>query len=139
MKRATTFVVSIALLAAPAVAADRSLAVTIDGRPLSRGPSTALFHRDAAYADVDELVRSFGGLVTSTRGTTTVTLAGRSATFAVGRPSVVLDGRRIALAHPAFVVDRRTYVPLDFFITRIARGSLDVDATAATARISTRP
>jgi len=137
MKGALGAVVLSLAVAAPAAAADRPLVVTIEGRPISSaGTPVAFLHHGIAYASVVELVRSYGGIVTTTAGATTVTLHARTVRFVPESTSVSLDGERLKLATPAFLYGGILYVPLAFFVTRVARGHVKVDAAAATANVS---
>lgn len=136
MMRAAAILLSIVVVATPAIAASRPLVVTIEGRPISHGASIAVLRHGTAYANLTELVRSYNGIVTTTRGATTVTVRTHQATFVPGSRSVVLDTVAMPLDTPAYLASGSLYVPLVFFVRRVARGRVRVDAARATADIS---
>ncbi|GAC1551570.1 MAG: hypothetical protein NVS3B16_26290 [Vulcanimicrobiaceae bacterium] len=136
MKRGLAIGLLYALLASPAFAADRPLALTIEGRPVARSGTVAMLRGNVAYADIIELVRSYGGLVTFKGRTATATIHARTASFVAGRATALLDGSRVSLPRAPFTGGGTMYVPLVFFVTRVAGGSVRVDAAKATARIA---
>ena len=136
MKRCMTLLLLSIGLASPALAADRPLDLTIDGRPISRTGSVALFHRNVAFVNLIELVRSFGGLVTLSKSGAAVTLRSHSATFVSDRATATVDAVPMTMPAAAFTAGGVLYVPLEFFVNRIAGGTVRVDAGAATARIA---
>lgn len=136
MKRIVATSVLASLLVAPALASDRPLSVTIDGRPITRGTSMARIHNGVAYANLTELVRTYNGIVTTTRGATTVTVRTRRATFVPGSSSVVLNDGKLPLRDPAFMDRGALYVPLAFFVKRVGGGRIAIDRGMKTADIS---
>lgn len=126
------------VLASPAFAADRPLQLTIDGRPVSRNGSVALFHRGVAFANLIELVRSYGGLVSIATPATSVTIRSHSATFVPGSPTATIDTVAAPMPAPAFFSGGVLYVPLAFFVSRVAGGTVRIDTAAATANIAVR-
>lgn len=120
---------------AAAAAADTPLALTIGGRPISRSESVAFFRGSIAYASSVELVRSYGGLETMSGGATTVTLRSRTATFVPGEATAIVDGATVELPAPALLSRGLLFVPLTFFVTRVAGGTVRFDAAARSADI----
>lgn len=139
MKRSMAFVFLSVLLASPAIAADRSLAITIDGRPVSRNGTVAVLRRNVAYADLIELVRSYGGVVSISPAGASVTVRSRNATFVSGSASVSVDKTLDSMPERAFTANGTLFVPLQYFVTRIVGGTVRIDARAATARIALAP
>ncbi len=136
MKRLVALAISFAALAAPALAADRTLALTIDGRPLSRSAPVALVHDGIAYANAIELVRAYGGIVSIAKSSVRVTLRAHTASFTRGSSNAILDGTKLAMPGPALREDNSIYVPLAFFVTNVTGGRVNVDLDAGTARIT---
>lgn len=136
MKRLFALAISFALLAGPAVAADRTLALTIDGRPLSRSGPVALVHDGIAYANAIELVRAYGGIVSIAKGSLRATLRTHTASFARGSSIAIVDGSKLAMPGPALREDGTIYVPLAFFVMKVSGGRVNVDLDAHTARIT---
>lgn len=136
MKRGVALVLLVVSLAAPALAADRPLSLTIDGRPVSRTGAVAVLHRRLAYVNLIELVRSYGGIVSVSSGATSVTVRARTATFVPGSAQVTVDKEAAEMPGPAYVSGGVLYVPLEFLVTRVAGGTVRIDAAGATARIA---
>lgn len=135
MKRLVATLVFASMVVTPALA-DRPLSVTIDGRPITRGSSMARIHNGVAYADLTELVRTYNGIVTTTKGATTVTVRTRRATFVPGSSSVILNNRKLQLGDRAFMREGHLYVPLAFFVKRVGGGRVQIDRAMTTANIS---
>lgn len=136
MKRVLATVLLAGSLGAPALAADRPLTVTIEGRPVTSGSSMARVRDGVAYARLTELVRTYNGIASTTNGATTVTVRSRRATFVPGSGFVVLGGTRMRLAHPAFTDGGVLYVPLAFFVKRVGGGRIAIDPSMSSADIS---
>lgn len=143
LRRAATAILSglvaISASSAAVFAADRALALTIDGRPISRTEPVALFHDGVAYASAIELVRSYGGITSQTGGATAITLGSRVAIFTPGSSIGQVDGARLTMPAPAFVTGGSLYVPLTFFVTQVAGGTVRIDTVAGTAAITLGP
>src|ERR1700676_4239076 len=97
MKRlAAAFLLAASLLgaAAPAaLAADRDVKLTLDGRPVDRAGGVALVRNGVGYADVVPLIKSFDGLLTFPRNAVVMTIQGVTGRFTDGsRTALINDG-----------------------------------------------
>ena len=126
---------SLAAVGLPAAAADRPIALTLDGRPVDRTGNVAVVHDGVVYADLVDLVKSFDGLLTFqgnavvvSIGSTTATFTNRSRTAKVGQGAVLMRG-------PAYIRNGDMYVPLDTFVIRVANAKLRVNAARTHADI----
>lgn len=130
---------AVTMLPVRAEGADRPLTVTIQGRPISRSAPVAFLRDDVAYASATELVRAYDGLETDTNGLTSITIGSHQAAFAVYKAAAIVDGTSIAMGAPALVVDGALYVPLEFFVTHVAGGTVHVSGTTADIRLAADP
>ncbi len=107
-------------LTGPALAADRVLRLTIDGRPVDRN-------------GVIDLVKSFNGLVTFQGPALVVTISGVTATFTNGSRTAKVGQGAVMMRGPAILREREMFVPLDTFVTRLtnAKVRLSRDRTQA--------
>lgn len=135
MKRIVASAILCAALARPAFAADRKLSVTLDGRPFSRNGAVALVHDGIAYANVVELVRAYGGVVSLAPGSVRVTVRAHEARFVRGDASASVDRVRRTMPGPAILEGDVLFLPLAFFVTTVADGRVAVDLAAGTANI----
>ena len=120
-------------LTGPALAADRVLRLTIDGRPVDRNGGSAVMHNGIVYADVIDLVKSFNGLVTFQGPALVVTISGVTATFTNGSRTAKVGQGAVMMRGPAILREREMFVPLDTFVTRLtnAKVRLSRDRTQA--------
>ena len=138
MKRLAAALVIVASLlgaAAPARAADRVIAVTLDGRPLDRVGGVALLHDGVIYADVVKLVKAFDGLLTFQGKAVVVSIGTTTGTFTTGSHTAKINDGAVRMRGAAFMRDGDLYVPLDTFVTRLANAKLRVTPGAARADI----
>jgi Copper amine oxidase N-terminal domain len=113
--------------ATPALAADRIVKLTLDGRPVDRTGDVALLHGGVIYADVVKLVKSFDGLLTFQGPAVVVSIGGTNATFTAGSRTAKIGDGAVTMRGAAFLRNGDLYVPLDTFITRVAGAKLRVD------------
>jgi hypothetical protein len=122
-------------LAAPALAKDSPVTLTLDGRPVDRHGGVAVAHNGLVYADVVDLVKSFNGLLTFHGNAVLVTIHGTTARFTVGSRTALIDQGSVQMRGATFRRNGDIYVPLEFFITRVARAKVQIDKSLAHARI----
>jgi hypothetical protein len=122
-------------LAAPALAMDSPVALTLDGRPVDRHGGIAVAHQGIVYADVVDLVKAFNGLLTFHHDAALVTIQGTTARFTLGSRTALIDQGSVVMRGPAFRRNGDIYVPLEFFVTRVARAKVRIDKSLAHARI----
>jgi hypothetical protein len=138
MKRlAAVLVIAASLLgaAAPALATDRVVKVTLDGRPLDRAGNVALLHDGVIYTDVVKLVKAFDGLLTFQGKKVVVSIGTTTGTFTAGSRTATISDGAVTMRGAAFMRDGDLYVPLDTFVTRLANAKLRVTPGAARADI----
>ena len=128
--------VALSALPSAALAADRPLDLTMGGRPISRTGPVAFFHGGVAYVSANELVRAYGGLTSQTGGATSITLGPRTAIFTPGSSVVRVDRAPLTMPAPALVSSGSLYVPLEFFVSNVARGTVRINAGSGTADIT---
>ena len=120
----------------PAFAADRTVALTLDGRPVDRNGGSAVLHGGVVYGDVVNLVKSFNGLLTFQGDAVVVSIGNRTARFTVGSRTMKLDGVAVTMRGATFKRGGDIMVPLDAFVTRLAGAKLKVDAAQTHADIA---
>ncbi len=139
MKRlAATLALAAALLAAAApaaLAADRDVKLTLDGRPVDRVGGVALVRNGVVYADVVPLVKSFDGLLTFQGDAVVVSIGNSVGRFTVGSRTVKIDQGSLTMRGPVFKRNGDIYVPLDTFITKLAKAKLKVNPAQTQADI----
>ena len=129
-------------MGAPARAADDSLVkLTLDGRPVDRSSGSGVLHSGIVYGDVEDLVRSFDGILTFQRDTITVTINGVTAKFTQGSSAVTLGTASVVMPGPIITRDGENFVPLEFFITRVcaAKVRISPDKTSANIYVNSNP
>ena len=140
MKRlaaALALTATLVFAAAPALATDRIVKLTLDGRPVDRnGADVALLHGGVIYADVVKLVKSFDGLLTFQGKAVVVSIGTTTATFTAGSRTAKIGDGAVTMRGSAFVRNGDLYVPLDTFITRVANAKLRVDPSQTHADIA---
>jgi len=134
----TALALGIALLApnAPALAADRQVKLTLDGRPVDRVGGIAVVRNGVVYADVVPLVKSFDGLLTFQGNAVVVTIHGVTGRFTDGSRTALINDGAVTMRGQTFKRNGDWYVPLDTFITQIAKAKLRVNAAQTQADIS---
>ena len=126
---------SLATLGLPAAAADRPIALTLDGRPVDRSGGVALVHDGVIYADLVDLVKSFDGLLTFQGNAVVVSIGSTVATFTNGSRTAKVNQGAVLMRGPAYMRNGDMYVPLDTFVTRVANAKLRVNAARTHADI----
>lgn len=120
---------------APAFAADRQVKLTLDGRPVDRAGGVAVLHNGVVYADVVPLVKSFDGLLTFQGSAVVVTINGITGRFTTGsRTALIADGA-VTMRGQTFMLNGDMYVPLDTFVTQIAKAKVRVNPARTQADI----
>ena len=129
--------VTVALLSAgvPAFAADRDVKLTLDGRPVDRAGGVAVLHNGVVYADVVPLVKSFDGLLTFQGNAVVVTINGVTGRFTDGSRTALINQGSVQMRGQVFRRNGDFYIPLDTFITRVAKAKLKTNATQTRADI----
>jgi hypothetical protein len=137
MKRLTAALALVATLlaVAPGLAADRNVKLTLDGRPVDRAGGVAVLHNGVVYADVVPLVKSFDGLLTFQGNAVVVSIHGVTGRFTDGSRTVLIGQGAITMRGQTFKVNGDFYVPLDTFVTQIAKAKLRVNAAQTQADI----
>ncbi len=121
--------------ASPALAADRVVGLTLDGRPVDRAGGVAVLHNGVVYADVVDLVKSFDGLLTFQGNAVVVTINGVTARFTTGSRTALINDGAITMDGAAFKRNGDVFVPLGAFITRVAQAKVRVNSARTHADI----
>jgi uncharacterized Zn-binding protein involved in type VI secretion len=134
----TALALGIALLApsGSALAADHQVKLTLDGRPVDRVGGVAVAHNGVIYADVVPLVKSFDGLLTFQGNAVVVTIHDVTGRFTDGSRTAVINGVAVTMRGQTFKRNGDWYVPLDTFITQIAKAKLHVNPAQTQADIA---
>jgi hypothetical protein len=123
------------LVGAPGLAADRNVKLLLDGRPVDRAGGVAVLHNGVVYADVVPLVKSFDGLLTFQGNSVVVSIHGVTGRFTDGSRTVLINQGAITMRGQTFKVNGDFYVPLDTFVTQIAKAKLHVNPAQTQADI----
>ncbi len=134
----TALALGIALLApsVSALAADRDVKLTLDGRPVDRAGGVALVRNGVVYADVVPLIKSFDGLLTFQGNAVVVTIHGVTGRFTDGSRTALINDGAVTMRGQTFKRNGDWYVPLETFITQIAKARVRVNAAQTQADIS---
>jgi hypothetical protein len=119
----------------PASAADRTVKLTLDGRPVDRAGGIAVLHNGVVYANVVPLVKSFDGLLTFQRNAVVVTINGVTGRFTEGSRTALINDGAVTMPGQTFKRDGDLYVPLDVFVTQIAKAKLRTNPARTQADI----
>jgi hypothetical protein len=122
--------------AAPAFAADHDVKLTLDGRPVDRVGGVAVARNGVVYANVVPLVKSFDGLLTFQGNAVVVTIHGITGRFTDGSRTALINQGAITMRGQTFKRNGDWYVPLDTFITQIAKAKVRVNPAQTQADIS---
>jgi hypothetical protein len=133
---ALSLVVALAAAAAPARAADRMVKLTLDGRPVDRAGGVAVAHNGVVYADVVPLVKSFDGLLTFQGNAVVVTIHGVTGRFTDGSRTALVNDGAVTMRGQTFKRNGDWYIPLETFITQVAKAKLKVNAAQTQADIT---
>lgn len=120
---------------APARAADAIVHLTLDGRPVDRHGDTAMRHNGVVYGDVVDLTRSFDGLLTFQGSAVVVTINGINARFTQGSRTVLINDGAVTMPGQTFKRNGDIYVPLETFVTMVAKAKLHIDPRQTRADI----
>jgi Copper amine oxidase N-terminal domain len=135
MKRFLAALLLALSLGGSALADDRRVTLTLDGRPVSRNSGVAVARDGVIYADVVDLTRAFNGLLTFHGPATLVTIDGKTATFTAGSRTAQINQGAIMMRGQAFMRNGDLFVPLDFFVTQVAGAKLRVNRALTKADI----
>jgi hypothetical protein len=137
-KLLTALALGIALLApsVSAFAADREVKLTLDGRAVDRAGGVAVVRNGVVYADVVPLVKSFDGLLTFQGNAVVVTIHGITGRFTDGSRTALINDGAVTMRGQTFKRNGDWYVPLETFITQIAKAKVRVNAAQTQADIS---
>jgi len=139
MKSLVAAFVAVAFALAPALATDHLVTLTMDGRPVDRAGGIAIVHDGLVYADAVELVKTFDGLVTFAGKSESIEIRGHVGRFTAGTRGASVDRVRVVLPGAPFVRNGDLYVPLEFFITRIASARVRFSPGHADIRVNANP
>ena len=136
-KLLTALALGIALLAptVSALAADRDVKLTLDGRLVDRAGGVALVRNGVVYADVVPLVKSFDGLLTFQGNAVVVSIHGVTGRFTDGSRTALINDGAVTMRGQTFKRNGDWYVPLDTFITQVAKAKVRVNAAQTQADI----
>jgi hypothetical protein len=123
------------LATVPASAADRAVKLTLDGRPVDRAGGVAVLHNGVVYANVVPLVKSFDGLLTFQGTAVVVTINGVTGRFTEGSRTALINDGAVTMPGQTFKRDGDLYVPLDTFITQIAKAKVRTNPARTRADI----
>jgi hypothetical protein len=123
-------------LGTPALAADKPVQVTLDGRSVDRHGGIAVARQGVVYADVVDLVRAFDGVLTFHGKAVLVTVRETTARFTVGSRTALVQQGSVVMSGRTFRRNGDIYVPLAFFVTRVAKAQVRIDKALEHARIS---
>lgn len=136
MKRIVTALLMAVAMTAPALAKDRLVHLTLDGRPVDREGGIAVLHDGVVYADVRDLVKAFSGLLTFQGKKVVVSLGSHTGTFTIGSRTLLIDQGAATMRGDVFTRNRDVYVPLDAFVRQLAHGRVSYDASRTHADIA---
>lgn len=134
---AAVFVLALAFAGAssPAIAGDRIVKLTLDGRPVDRAGGVARVRNGVVYAELVDLVKSFDGLLTFQGNAVEVSIGTTVARFTIGSRTVMIDQGAVTMPGQTFSYKGDIYVPLEVFVTQVAHAKLRVDASQKHADI----
>jgi len=136
MKRFAALAIALSMTLAPVLAKDRLVKLMMDGRQVDRVGGVAMLHDGLIYADSVDLVKTFNGFVSfGGVDATRIDIGRHVAYFSVGKAVVRLDKQRIVMPGKPFMRAGDLYVPLEFFITRIAGARVRVNPARTQANI----
>ena len=103
-------------IAAPALAKDRIVNLTLDGRPLaSNGVVVAVAHGGVVFADMIALNKTFNGLMSINGKSYLTVVRGHSVAFTLGSRQAVYQGRKVLLPAAPYLINHSLFVPLTSF------------------------
>ncbi len=127
---------SLLVPAVPAFGADTPVKLTLDGRPVDRDGKTAMKRNGVIYADVVDLVKSFNGLLTFQGNAVVVTITGINARFTEGSRTALINEGAVTMPGQTLKINGDFYVPLETFITKVAKAKLKTNPAKTQADIA---
>jgi hypothetical protein len=135
MKRFAALVLLLVAGTLPAFAADAVVTLTLDGRPIDKHGGIAVMHAGTVFVDAIDMTKTFNGLISMrTGGSATITIGGSTGAFVPGSTTAVVNGVKARIPAP-FMRGGDLFVPLNFFITRLTRAKVRIDAARRRADI----
>jgi hypothetical protein len=104
-----------ASLGTAALAANTTVKLTLDGRPVAGNGVVALNHNGVVYADMILLNKTFSGLMSIKGKTYSTVVRGHAVAFTANSPIGVFQGRKVRLPARPFLLNNSLYVPLAAF------------------------
>jgi len=128
MKRLAALALLLFASSLPAFAADTAVSLTLDGRPVDKHGGIAVMRGGTIFVDAVDMTKSFDGLINMVRGGgATIEIRGNTGAFVPGSKTAVVNGQKLVIPAP-FMRNGDLFVPLEFFITRVAKARVRVDA-----------
>lgn len=119
----------------PASAADKTVKLTLDGRPVDRAGGVAVARNGVVYANLVDLVKSFNGLLTFQGAGAVVSIGAVTATFTAGSRTAKVGEGAQTMRGQTFLRNGDLFVPLDFFVTQVAGAKVKIDPSLSRADI----
>jgi hypothetical protein len=111
------FIAAIAFVPSQAVrAADMRVTLTLDGRPISSRPATALMRGGVLFVDAVDMTRVFDGLLVFEKNGIRISVRGHSESFRIGQHVAVVDDTNVKLQAAPFEYNGDIFVPLSTII-----------------------
>ncbi|GAC1659159.1 MAG: hypothetical protein NVS4B13_03310 [Candidatus Elarobacter sp.] len=136
MLAALALAMSLPAFNAPAFGAEREVKLMLDGRPVDRAGGIAMLRNGVVYANVVPLVKSFDGLLTFQGNAVVVSIHGVTGRFTEGSRTAMIDDGAVTMRGRTFRRNGDWYVPLETFVTRIAKAKVRVNPAGTQADIS---
>jgi len=135
MKRLIALALLLCSTAVPVFAADSTVTLTLDGRPIDKHGGIAVMHGGTVFVDAVDMTKTFNGLISMrTGGSATITIQGSTGAFVQGSTTTVVNGVKARIPAP-FMRGGDLFIPLNFFITRLTRAKVRIDAARRRADI----
>ena len=125
-----------AALGTTALAANTTVKLTLDGRPVAANGVVALNHNGVVFADMILLNKTFSGLMSIKGKTYSTVVRGHSVVFTANSQVAVFQGRKLRLPAAPFLHNNSLYLPLAAF-GRAIGVPVRIDPSHATADIVT--
>ena len=139
MKRLIALALLLCSTAVPVFAADSTVTLTLDGRPIDKHGGIAVMHSGTVFVDAIDMTKTFNGLVSlRAGGSATITIQGSTGAFVPGSTVAVVNGVKARIPAP-FMRGGDLFVPLNIFITRLTRAKVRIDVARMRADILVNP
>ncbi len=102
-------------LGTTALAANTTVKLTLDGRPVAASGVVALNHNGVVFADMILLNKTFSGLMSIKGKTYSTVVRGHSVVFTANSQVAVFQGRKLRVPGAPFLLNNSLYVPLAAF------------------------